>query len=313
MDDTSNDKPTDETLARRAAAGDRDARGALVARHRDRMYRLAARVLGDADAAGGLAQEVSEKLPAKLASWRGESKFTTWLNRAVVSAAVDTLAHRAAANDRDAYEALVNYLYEPVYVDACRRLPRPRRPAKRRPRAPRPVLCLAPFDADDLRNDLFEKLPEILADWHGQGEFFSWLELSVDYGVLDKWSRDHRQRRNIERYRRRSFRPLGEVDGRGHRQRRNPERDTRWHDLMRDEADERERKAADLWRMIEQLWKRGELSDELWRTAYLVLKMGLSHAEAGKVLGAPEGTVSYRMSELRKRLRGLDGGEEEEQ
>ena len=43
----------------------------------------------------------------------------------------------------------------------------------------------------------------------------------------------------------------------------------------------------------------------------LVLEEGLRHAEAGKVLGVSEATVSWRMHEVRKRLRALATEEEE--
>ncbi len=86
---------TDETLARRSAAGDRDAFVMLLDRHYDRIYRVGVRALGDAEAAADLAQEVCVGLPGKLAAWRGESLFTTWLYRVVVNAARDALRREA--------------------------------------------------------------------------------------------------------------------------------------------------------------------------------------------------------------------------
>lgn len=47
-----------------------------------------------------------------------------------------------------------------------------------------------------------------------------------------------------------------------------------------------------------------ELSDTLRTTLVLVCIDGLSHAEAGEVLGCPEGTVAWRVHEARKKLRG---------
>ncbi len=44
------------------------------------------------------------------------------------------------------------------------------------------------------------------------------------------------------------------------------------------------------------------LTPELRETAALVLEAGLSHAQAGAALGVSGGTVSWRMSEIRKRL-----------
>ena len=56
----------------------------------------AVRVLGDVDEAADLAQEVCVALPAKLASYGGRSRFTTWLYSVVVNAARDVLRRRAA-------------------------------------------------------------------------------------------------------------------------------------------------------------------------------------------------------------------------
>jgi RNA polymerase sigma-70 factor, ECF subfamily len=47
------------------------------------------------------------------------------------------------------------------------------------------------------------------------------------------------------------------------------------------------------------------LSDTLRTTLVLVCIDGLSHAEAGEVLGCPEGTVAWRVHEARKKLRGV--------
>jgi len=48
-----------------------------------------------------------------------------------------------------------------------------------------------------------------------------------------------------------------------------------------------------------------ELSDTLRTTLVLVCIDGLSHAEAGEVLGCPEGTIAWRVHEARKKLRGM--------
>ena len=52
------------------------------------------------------------------------------------------------------------------------------------------------------------------------------------------------------------------------------------------------------------------LSDDLRVTVVLVLEEGLRHAEAGEVLGVSEAMVSWRMHEVRKRLRALAAQEE---
>ena len=79
----------DETLASAAAAGDRAAFAVLVSRHYDRVFGLAYRLTGSRSDSQDLAQDVCAALPAKLRSWRGDARFTTWLYRVVVNAAHD--------------------------------------------------------------------------------------------------------------------------------------------------------------------------------------------------------------------------------
>lgn len=91
----------DQTLASAAAAGDRDAFAALVARHYDRILGLAWRLTGSRAEAQDLTQEICAALPAKLTGWRGEARFTTWLYRVTVNAAHD-LHRRQASHSRAA-------------------------------------------------------------------------------------------------------------------------------------------------------------------------------------------------------------------
>ena len=79
----------DETLALAAQSGDRAAFAALVTRHYDRIYGLGWRLTGSAADAQDLAQDICAALPTKLASFRFESRFTTWLYRVVVNAVAD--------------------------------------------------------------------------------------------------------------------------------------------------------------------------------------------------------------------------------
>ena len=176
---------TDSSLAYRAAVGDRDAFSALLERHYDLIYRVGARVLGDAEEAADLAQDVCIGLPVKLASYRAESRFTTWLYSVVVNAARDALRRKAA-----------RYRGERSYAE-------------------------------------FDALVRVRAD-AGACES-SWLRQAL-----------------------------------------------------------------------------GRLSEDLRTTVFLVLEEGLRHAEAGNVLGVSESTVSWRMHEVRKRLRALAAAEEVE-
>ena len=86
----------DRALVDRAIAGDRKAFAALIERHYGLIYRVGARVLGDDEAAADLAQDVCVGLASRLPSYRGESRFSTWLYRVVVNAARDRLRRDGA-------------------------------------------------------------------------------------------------------------------------------------------------------------------------------------------------------------------------
>jgi RNA polymerase sigma-70 factor (ECF subfamily) len=92
---------TDEALAKAAANGDSEAFTSLVARHYDRVFRLCFRLTGARAEAEDLTQDVSAALPAKIAAFRGDARFTTWLYRVVVNASNDR-RRRAATRARAA-------------------------------------------------------------------------------------------------------------------------------------------------------------------------------------------------------------------
>lgn len=91
----------DDDLARAAAYGDRDAFAALMARHYDRLLAFAFRLTGARSEAEDLTQDICLALPAKLKSFRGDARFTTWLYRVAVNAAHDR-RRRAASHARAA-------------------------------------------------------------------------------------------------------------------------------------------------------------------------------------------------------------------
>lgn len=82
----------DNQLAAQAAKGDAAAFRLLLERHYDSVYRIAFRFCGQRADAEDLAQDVCASLARKIRSFRGESKFSTWLYRVVMNAARD--AHR---------------------------------------------------------------------------------------------------------------------------------------------------------------------------------------------------------------------------
>lgn len=101
-----NADPSDEILAARAASGDESAFEDMVARYQSRVYRLACRLTGsDADALDVL-QETFLQVYRHLSSFRGESRFGTWLYRIATNAALMSLRARG----RHPTESLDEYL-----------------------------------------------------------------------------------------------------------------------------------------------------------------------------------------------------------
>jgi RNA polymerase sigma-70 factor (ECF subfamily) len=83
-------------LLRRHVQGDHEAFGMLFARHRDRLWAVALRTLGDADEAADALQEAMISAFRRAGSFRGDSAVTTWLHRVVVNACLDRVRRRAA-------------------------------------------------------------------------------------------------------------------------------------------------------------------------------------------------------------------------
>jgi RNA polymerase sigma-70 factor (ECF subfamily) len=86
----------DRALLTRHAAGDPNAFSTLATRHRDRMWRIALRTLGDPDDAADAVQDAMVSAYRSAAGFRGESAVTTWLHRIVVNACLDLARRRAA-------------------------------------------------------------------------------------------------------------------------------------------------------------------------------------------------------------------------
>jgi len=84
----------DAALMQAFQRGDESAFETLVGRHRDRVYRLAFRYLGDASAADDLAQESFLRVYRAKRSWRPEAKFSTWLYRVTANACLNEIRAR---------------------------------------------------------------------------------------------------------------------------------------------------------------------------------------------------------------------------
>ena len=80
---------TDEALAAMARSGDRPALQRLLERHHDTAFRFSYRLLGSRADAQDVAQEVCIRLVERIASFRGDSRFSTWLYQLVLNACRD--------------------------------------------------------------------------------------------------------------------------------------------------------------------------------------------------------------------------------
>lgn len=86
-------------MLRRHLAGDPDSFGQLFRRHRDRLWAVAIRTLGDQEEAADALQEAMISAFRRAGSFRGDSAVTTWLHRIVVNACLDRIRRRAARPD----------------------------------------------------------------------------------------------------------------------------------------------------------------------------------------------------------------------
>lgn len=137
-------------------------------------------------------------------------------------------------------------------------------------------------DAEDVAQDVCVDLPRKLATFRGSAKFTSWL-----YRLVLNRCRD------FARARARAGRlaaAYGEVRALT---------DAEWEDTSR--------RLGWLHEALETL------GDDLRETAILVLAEDMTHADAAEVFGIKESTVSWRMHEIRKKLKALaeagDGGQ----
>jgi RNA polymerase sigma factor (sigma-70 family) len=118
-------QPSDPSDAALAAAGDRRAFERLYRAHAGRVYALCARMTADRALAEELTQDVFVRVWEKLASFRGDSSFGTWIHRV----AVNVVLNRMQTEKRDRKRAATGSDEE---EDVIASLPaRPSAPAER--------------------------------------------------------------------------------------------------------------------------------------------------------------------------------------
>ena len=129
-------------------------------------------------------------------------------------------------------------------------------------------------DAEDLAQEVCVALARKLKSYRADSRFTTWL-----YRVVVNAARDALRRRSLNQRLNQTYADVNALVEAGREARRD---EVRW--------------------LYEAL---GALSDDLRETTVLVLSEELSHAEAGAALGLSESTVSWRMHEVRKKLKAL--------
>lgn len=95
-DGTAYSDASDEDLLARHVEGDSDAFGELVRRHRDRLWAVALRTLGDREEAADAVQDAFVSAYRAAHTFRRQAAVTTWLHRITVNACLDR-ARKAAS------------------------------------------------------------------------------------------------------------------------------------------------------------------------------------------------------------------------
>ncbi len=91
--------PSDEALVALAQHGDGQAFAQLVGRHQRAVYRLALRMMGSEADAQEILQETFLNAYQKLAGFRGDAQFSSWLHRIAANFALMRLRRRKRAPD----------------------------------------------------------------------------------------------------------------------------------------------------------------------------------------------------------------------
>lgn len=89
-------QPTDAELLARHVRGDPEAFSEIVRRHRDRLWAVALRTLGDREEAADAVQDALVSAYRSAHTFQGRSAVTTWLHRITVNACIDRTRKAAA-------------------------------------------------------------------------------------------------------------------------------------------------------------------------------------------------------------------------
>ena len=127
-------------------------------------------------------------------------------------------------------------------------------------------------DAEDVTQEIWAALPSKLRHWRGTAKLTSWLHRIALNAAKDFLRRSASRARTSKGY-------------------------VEMESLSRAETSDTQRRLIWLQSALETL------SDDLRETAALTLSEDMNFAQAAEVLGVAEGTIAWRMSEIRKRLK----------
>jgi RNA polymerase sigma-70 factor (ECF subfamily) len=85
---------TEMDTVRRAQAGDQSALSELIVQHQTYVYSIALGVMHEPADAADMTQEAFVRLMRSIRTYRGDTKFTTWLYRLVTNICLDELRRR---------------------------------------------------------------------------------------------------------------------------------------------------------------------------------------------------------------------------
>lgn len=129
-------------------------------------------------------------------------------------------------------------------------------------------------EAEDVTQDIWAAMPKKLRSWRGDAKFTSWLHRIALNAAKDSLRRSASQARVVSGY--------AEVEA-----------------LSREASLDTAKRLSWLQAALDTL------SEDLRATAALTLGEQLNFAEAAEILGVAEGTVAWRMSEIRRLLKTL--------
>jgi RNA polymerase sigma-70 factor (ECF subfamily) len=98
---TASNEPDDAALIERSRRGDEQAVGQLIARHNQRLFRVARAVVRDDAEAEDVVQETYVRAFTHLDSFRGEARLSTWLTRIALNEALGRLRKRRPGTPLD--------------------------------------------------------------------------------------------------------------------------------------------------------------------------------------------------------------------